>query len=80
MDKNMMWVDMQDVVGDMAQEHGIPVLQFQDLVTLGKRAVNVYGLHSEAKKISFDEMCEAIKEYISTPFGRNTLKNITNNR
>lgn len=67
---------MEDVIGDMASEYGIPVITFDNLVALGKLAVNVYNLQDKGKKISFDDICVHIKKYIETPFGMKELKRL----
>lgn len=73
------WVDLRDVVGERAMEYGLPLISFDNLVELGKRAVNVYGLDNRAKYITFDMICEHINEFINTPFGKNTLKKLLSN-
>lgn len=70
------FVIMEDVIGELAHEHGIPLLSFDNLVELGRKAALVYHLEEKAKKISFDMMCTYIKLYISTPFGLKVLKEL----
>lgn len=70
------WVDLRDVVGERAMEYGLPLISFENLVELGKRAVQVYCLEERAKYITFGMMCEYIQAFISTPFGENTLKKL----
>jgi len=74
--KDCKFVVMQDVIGDLAHEHGIPILSFDDLVELGKKAVIVFKLEETGKRITFDAMCAAIKSYISLPFGLKELKKL----
>jgi hypothetical protein len=67
---------MENVIGELAHEHGVPLLSFEDLTQLGKQAIAVYGLHHRATKITFAEICCYIIKFISTPFGLNALKNL----
>ncbi len=71
-----MYVDMRDVIGDLVYEYGIPILSFDNLVALGQRVVIVYKLDHLARRITFDEICYYICEYIRTPFGRKVLEEI----
>lgn len=71
-----LYVDMTDVIGNLAYEHGIPTISFDDLIKLGQRVVIVYGLDHLAKRITFDVMCTYIAKYIQTPFGRKVLDDI----
>jgi hypothetical protein len=72
-------VYMENVIGDLVHEHGVPVLTFDQLTTLGQRAVRVYDLVEQGKRITFSELCECICNFISTPFGARVLKKIQNN-
>jgi len=74
-------VDMNDVIGVSAAEYGIIaangcLLSFEALVKLGFQASKAVNLESDNKHISFDMLCEAIKQYIDTPFGYKQLNNI----
>ena len=71
-----LYVNMQDVIGDLAHEHGIPIISFDNLVKLGQRVVIIYGLDHLAKRITFDVMCSYIAKYIQTPFGKQVLEDI----
>ena len=71
-----LYVNMNDVIGDLALEYGIPVIPFEDLVALGKRVVLIYNLDSKAKRITFDTICYYIRLFISTPFGKKALYDI----
>jgi len=73
---NNLYVNMQDVIGELAYEHGLPPISFENLVLLGQRVVIIYNLDHQAKKITFDVMCHYIKKFIETPFGLNTLKSL----
>lgn len=73
---NSKYVLMEDVIGELAHEHGIPMIKFEDLVELGRKAARVYHLEEKAKKISFDMMCTYIKMYISTPWGLKELRRL----
>ncbi len=72
-------VNMEHVIGELAHEHGIPILTMDQLTLLGQRAVQVYGLTSQAKTILFADLCEYIKAFISTIFGLKILKEIQQN-
>lgn len=74
--KKDMLVDMSHVIGHLVYEYGVPILSFEQLTTLGQRAVNVYRLGPHAKRITFPELCEYIKAFISTAFGLKVLKQI----
>lgn len=76
MNKYQEYVDMHAVIGTLAIELNIPVLRSEQFVELGKRAVTVYGLEAQAKKIPFADVCEYILHYIKTPFGAKTLKQL----
>lgn len=71
-----MLVDMKDVLGDLAYEYNLPYLRFDELVLLGKCAVNVYGLEDRSKRITFAELCECISKYVESPFGNKVLRQI----
>lgn len=73
---NNKYVNMYHVIGDLSLEYGVPIMSWDDLVTLGQRAVNVYGLASQARKIPFAELCEYICLFIKTPFGTKVLKEL----
>lgn len=71
------WVDMEDVLGhQIAKEHNLPFLRFEQLIKLGEHTVRVYNLDYKAKKITFDEMCTYIQKFISTAFGKQFLKKL----
>jgi hypothetical protein len=72
-------VDMRDVVGDLANEWGIPIMSFDNLVLLGQRVVIVYALDAVAKRITFDVMCHYIAKFIQTPFGGRVLQELLQN-
>lgn len=72
--KKDMYVDMTDVLGQLAIDMRIPYLTFEQLVHIGQKAVIVYKLDFKAKKITFAEMSDVIKQYLSTPFGKAVLK------
>jgi len=67
---------MEDIIGHLASEHGIPLISFDDLVGLGRKASKVYHLEDKAKRITFDMMCYYIKQYISTPWGLKELRKL----
>jgi hypothetical protein len=71
------FVNMEHVIGQWAVDYNIPVLRFDQLVELGRRAVTVYNLHDYSKRIPFAELCEYIIKFIRTPFGENMLKNLS---
>lgn len=71
--KKNLYVNFDNVVGHLAAEYGIPFISFDNLVLLGQRAVIVYNLDSQAKRITFDTMCCYISKFISTPFGAKQL-------
>lgn len=73
---NKQYVVMEDIIGDLAHEYGIPILPFEELIKLGHRVVQVYKLEDKARKITFDMLCEYIKMFLGTPFGSNTLKEL----
>lgn len=74
---NKQFVSMEHVIGTLAFEYNIPILELDDLILLGKRAVIVYDLDKYAKKITFHELCEYICTFIKTPFGLNLLKQLS---
>lgn len=73
------FVDMTHVIGQLAVDYGVPVMQFDQLVELGKRAVIVYGLQPQAKSIPFADLCAYIIAFINTPFGRKALQEALQN-
>lgn len=76
MNKYEKYVDLSNVIGELAYDYGIPYISFDSLVILGQRAVKVYGLDSQSKHISFDTMCLYIAKYINTPFGDRILREL----
>jgi hypothetical protein len=72
-DNKEQYVNMEHVIGYLAQEYNIPILSFDSLIELGKRAVEVYRLQQHAKTIPFADLCEYITAYIQTPFGHKSL-------
>lgn len=70
------YVNMDNVIGPLAQKYGTPYMRFDDLVTLGKRVVIIYGLDKHCKTIPFATLCEYIQKYINTPFGAKMLKDL----
>ncbi len=77
-DKKDVLVNMDHVIGELAQEHGVPYLTFDQLTTLGYRAVTVYGLTEHAKTITFADLCVYICMYVKTVFGAKVLKELQN--
>ncbi len=71
------YVDLNDVIGPLALEYGLPIISFDNLIELGKRVVIIYNLDSQAKRITFETMCYYIREYVNTPFGLKTLKELS---
>ncbi len=61
-------------IEQLAYEHGIRNVNFENLVDLGRKAVIVYRLQDKSETLSFDELCSYIKMFISTPFGVKALK------
>lgn len=74
------YVKLEDVIGETAYEYGWPVLEFDNIIALGKKAVQVYGLQDKYRKITFEVMCEYITKYINTAFGRRVLIELINNQ
>jgi len=70
------WVYLEDVIGPLAEEYGLPYISFDNLVILGKRAMRVYHQEEQGRKITFEMMCKYINDYISTPFGLNSLRRL----
>lgn len=76
MNKQELYVRLEDVIGELAHEHGLPIISFDNLVELGKRVVTVYNLDHQAKKITFEVMCTYIRKFIATPFGLKMLREL----
>ncbi len=77
MDHKYDYVDMTDVIGTLAIEHGLPYMRFDKLVELGKYTALVYGLNKEGTRIPFAVLCEYIEKYIATPFGAKVARELT---
>lgn len=60
----------------LLHEVGLPLLPFEHIVLLGKRAVAVYDLHDKACIISVAELLEYILAFIATAFGAALLKSL----
>lgn len=67
------YVAMKDVIGEAALDYSIPILHFDDFITLAQRALQVYNLANYAKRITFAEICEYTTIFIKTPFGKRML-------
>lgn len=78
-DINNKYIQMHQVIGDLAFDYNIPLLRFEDLVELGKRTVTVYKLDKYATKIPFADLCEYISMFVKTPFGENLVKKLASN-
>ncbi len=70
-------VDLEEVVGSLALEYGTPYITFDDLIEIGKKAMRVYGLEEEGRRITFEDMCKCITDYVKTPFGMKCLKELS---
>ncbi len=69
-------VDLNDIIGNLASDYGIPYLLFDDLVTLGQYAVRTFKYEKFGKRITFEELCMLIVAYIEMPFGKAQLKRL----
>ncbi len=67
-------VDVDQLQITLSIEHNIPVMSFKDWVCVCKRAVILYGL--VAKKTTLVEICEAVHNFINTPFGHKLVKDL----
>lgn len=76
MNNQVKYVDMSDVIGELAIDYNIPYLTFESFIELGKRVARIYDLCDHGKKITFHEMCEYINIFIRTPFGKKVLDDI----
>jgi len=77
-DKDDRLVNMEHVIGELVHKYNVPIMSFEALTTLGKRAVTVYGLEPQAKKIPFSDLCDYITAFIQTPFGNKVLNELKN--
>lgn len=74
------YVNMEQVIGNIAIEYNIPLLKFDELVYLCKKTVIVFNLDQQAKKIPFTTLCDYVKLFIQTPFGKKILEQIIDNQ
>jgi hypothetical protein len=69
-------IDMDQHVYQLLLEYGVDVPCIHNLALLGQRAVKACGKWDDSKIITFHEICECIKVFISTPFGEKILRGL----
>lgn len=67
------------ILSDMLAEYGIPDMEPAAFVVLAKRVVLVYHLDVLHRKITFEQLCSKVYDYMQTPFGRKALQDAINN-
>lgn len=70
------YVNMQDILGSLAIDYNIPILELDNLIILAQRTVIVYNLDKYSKQITVAELFDYIKLFVQTPFGNTLLKNL----
>jgi hypothetical protein len=71
--KSKMIVELHQVIKDKAIEYKTPYIVFEDLITLCRHAIRVYGVDKHQTKISFETLCIYCSKFIATPFGKKIL-------
>lgn len=72
-------VDMEWALQETAIDYRLPYLEFDKFVQLACRVIKVYDISDKGKTKTFPLVCEKMKEFIKTPFGKQALKEILSN-
>lgn len=75
---NDLYIDIEHALGAVAHKYN-PAHLHELIMALGKRTIQACNLTKYAKSITFTELCEYIKAFISTPFGVKALREIQSN-
>lgn len=70
------YVYLHMIIGDYAKKYNIEIITIENLIKLGKRVDTLYRLKSKYRRITFSLLCEYIIDFINTPFGLKTLKDM----